>query len=233
MNDPNRWDDRVETWEEVAASAPFQVLREVVCERAQPQADDEVVDLGAGTGLIALALAPSVAHVTAVDLSPRMLEHLDMCAAADGIDNVTPVVGDLRALPLDDESVTLAVSNYAYHHLTDADKGLALTEVRRVLIPGGRLVLCDMMFALSLHRRDRALVWQKLVAIARRGPAGLIRIARNAGRLAAGRWEHPLAPDTWQDMLRARGFVDVQVELLANEAGLVTARRPRTRVAVG
>lgn len=226
MDDPYDWDERVEAWEEVAASASFRRLRDEVCARAEPRPDDRVVDLGAGSGLIALALAPRVAEVTAVDISERMLERLDRDAAADGIDNVRAVVADLRTLPLDDECATLAVSNYAFHHLQGADKELALSEVRRVLAPGGRLVLCDMMFSLSLEARDRALLWSKVAAIAKRGPAGLLRIARNAGRVAVGRWEHPAPPEEWERMLRDRRFDDVRVELLENEAGIATATRP-------
>lgn len=226
MDDPYSWDDRVDAWEDVAATAAFLALRDELCARSDPQPDDRVVDLGAGTGLIALALAPCVEEVVAVDISEQMLAHLDAHAAADDLRNVRGVVADLRTLPLDDESVTLAVSNYAFHHLERPDKELALTEVRRVLRPGGRIVLCDMMFSLSLEPRDRTLLWKKIVAIAKRGPAGLLRIARNAGRVAVGRWEHPSPPDEWEEMLRARGFEDVHVELLENEAGIATARRP-------
>ena len=226
MDDPYDWDERVEAWEEVASSEAFLGLRDRVCTAAQPSPGDRVVDLGAGTGLLALELAPRVAEVTAVDISERMLERLDARAAADGVDNVRPVVGDLRSLPLEDDWATLVVSNYAFHHLVDADKELALTEARRVLAPGGRLVVCDMMFSLSLDARDRALLWHKLAAIARRGPAGVLRIARNAGRVAVGRWEHPSPPEEWERMLRDRRFEQVDVQLLANEAGLATALRP-------
>jgi ubiquinone/menaquinone biosynthesis C-methylase UbiE len=226
MGDPYNWDGRVESWEEIAASDTFVALRDEVCKRAEPRCDDVVIDLGAGTGLLALALAPRVEQVKAVDIAPRMLERLDAAAAADGINNVMPLLGDLRQLPLDDESATLAVSNYAFHHLQDADKQLALSEVRRVLVPSGRLVICDMMFSLSLKQRDRALLWEKLSAIARRGPAGFLRIARNAGRVVVGRWEHPSPQEDWERMLRERRFEDVAVEPLINEAGLATGRRP-------
>jgi ubiquinone/menaquinone biosynthesis C-methylase UbiE len=224
--DPYRWDERVEAWEEVAESEAFLELRDRIVELAAPHPDDRVVDLGAGTGLLALALAPKVADVVAVDISGRMLERLDGTAASDGLENLHTLEADLRHLPLEDESATLVVSNYAFHHLDDAGKELALSEARRVLRPGGRLVVCDMMFSLSLESRDRRLVLEKVVAMLRRGPAGVVRILKNAVRVVVGRWEQPARPETWEQMLAARGFEDVRVELLEHEAAIAVARRP-------
>ncbi len=222
----SEWDDRVESWEQVAATPAFARLAETVLERAAPAADDRVVDLGAGTGLLTLPLAPDVEQVVAVDASQAMLARLDEKARALRLVNVTPLVADLRSLPLADETATLVVSNYAFHHLDDRSKELALSEARRVLAPGGRLVICDMMFSLSPAARDRAIVAAKLRLLARRGPAGLLRIARNGWRLACGRWEHPAPPLRWQRMLADRRFADIEVELLEQEAAVVVARRP-------
>jgi hypothetical protein len=86
-----------------------------------------------------------------------------------------------------------------------------------------------MMFSLSLRPRDRRLLTEKLRAIASRGLAGLVRIAPNAGRVAVGTWEHPAPPETWQRILHDRHFDDVRVELLTQEAGIATARRPANR----
>ena len=224
--DPYDWDRRVEAWEQVAGSDAFARLRDRICELADPSVDDRVVDLGAGTGLLALALAPIVAEVTAVDISWRMVERLRERADTGGVHNVVPIVADLRTLPLADASTTLVVSNYAFHHLDDAGKELALAEARRVLEPGGRLVVCDMMFSLSLEPRDRRLIRQKLHLLARRGPAGVLRIVRNAGRVVARRWEQPAPAATWERMLVDRGFDDVSIELLEHEAGIAAARRP-------
>lgn len=224
--DPYGWDERVEAWEEVAAGASFRAIRDRIVELAEPRSEDFVVDLGAGTGLLTLALAPLVRELVAVDISERMLERLDDAAASEGVHNVEPLVADLRRLPLDDESATLVVSNYAFHHLDDAGKELALSEARRILRPGGRLVLCDMMFSLSLERRDRRVILEKVLGLLKLGPRGLIRILRNAGRVVTGRWEQPATPETWEEMLVARGFADVRIELLAHEAAVAVARRP-------
>jgi ubiquinone/menaquinone biosynthesis C-methylase UbiE len=229
--DPYRWDDRVDAWQDVAASDAFLAIRDRIVALAEPTDDDFVVDLGAGTGLLALALAPRVREVKAVDVSERMLERLDDAAAADGIHNVEPLVADLRRLPLGDETATLVVSNYAFHHLDDPGKELALAEARRILRPGGRLVICDMMFSLSLEPRDRRLVWEKVRGLLKRGPAGVVRILRNAARLIAGRWEQPATPESWEEMLVARGFEQVRIELLEHEAAVAVARRPAIRTA--
>lgn len=227
--DPYGWDERVDAWEEVAASDAFLAIRDRILELANPQCRDCVVDLGAGTGLLALTLAPRVDKVVAVDISEPMLKQLEGAASAEGINNVETVVADLRRLPLEDESATLVVSNYAFHHLQDTGKELALAEARRILRPGGRLVICDMMFSLSLDSRDRRLVREKVVAILKRGPAGVVRIVRNAARLAVGRWEQPARPEAWERMLVARGFEDVRIELLEHEAAIAVARRPDLR----
>lgn len=224
--DPYNWDDRVEAWEQVAATPAFQSLQERILEEIDATPADVAVDLGAGTGLLTIPLADRVREVVAIDISPAMLDRLQQHARESRVTNLRCVEADLRVLPLEDESVTLAVSNYTFHHLPDSDKELALAEVRRVLAPGGRLVICDMMFSLSLEPRDRRVIAEKLRAIARRGPAGWLRIAKNAGRVAAGRWEQPANPDVWREMLERRRFSEVEVELVEQEAGLARARRP-------
>lgn len=220
------WDARVAAWEELAASPAFTRLAGQVLELASPREDEVVVDLGAGTGLLSLPAARRAAAIYAVDYSEPMLERLLERARADALENIHAVVADIREVPLEDESASVVVSSYAFHHLRDDGKELALAEARRILRPGGRLVVCDMMFSLSLRRRDRRIVAGKVVALARKGPAGLVRLARNAGRLASGRWEHPISPEGWRDLLEARHFVDVDVTLAECEAGLAFARRP-------
>lgn len=220
------WDDRVRSWEEVASSPVFARLATRVLELAAPARKDTVVDLGAGTGLLSLRAAARAGEVIAVDYSQPMLDRLAEHAAAASLANLRCLRADLREVAIPDGAADVIVSGYAFHHLDDPGKELALAEARRILRPGGRLVVCDMMFALSLRASDRRIIVRKLAAIARKGPSGLVRIARNAGRAATGRWEHPAPPERWQQLLRARRFVDVHVEMVEQEAGIAVARRP-------
>ena len=220
------WDARVSSWNEVCSTPAFERLRDRVVDLAALEPGDVVVDLGAGTGLLALSAAQQAHEVIAVDYSAPMLDRLTQHARALGRDNVRCVLADLRELPLPDDSADVAVSCYAFHHLADADKELALAEARRVLKPGARLVICDMMFALSLRPQDRRIVAGKIAAIARRGPAGILRLAKNAGRVVLRRWEHPAPVERWRMLLESRRFVDVRVELVEAEAGIAVARRP-------
>jgi ubiquinone/menaquinone biosynthesis C-methylase UbiE len=220
------WNSRVAEWEDVAASPAFQRLAAEVIGRAEPVPEDRVIDLGAGTGLLTLTLAGRVADIVAIDYAQAMVDHLHMTCENRHITNVTCTVADLRTIPLPDGSRTLAVSNYAYHHLDHAGKAVALEELYRILAPGGRLVICDMMFSISLRGRDRRIIFDKIVLMAKRGPAGIARVLRNAGRIATRRWEFPERPDAWVALLGEAGFDGISTHELPNETGLVVAYRP-------
>ena len=221
------WDKHVVHAEDVSRVGGFRDLRERIIARAELEPDDVVADLGAGTGLLSLALADDVQRVWAIDISPRMSEYLRVKAASAGLENIETVTASVLSLPLVDRSVTVVVSNYCLHHLRDAHKRRALAEIHRVLRPGGRLVIGDMMFSVGLARpRDRRVMRAHLRAMLCKGPAGVARLARAAARLLTGRWEHPAPSDWWQRTLAEQGFVEIDVEPLAHEGGIAYARRP-------
>ena len=187
---------------------------------------DDCVDLGAGTGFVALALAPLVESVLAVDISPVMAESLTERAAQAGLRNVRTEVADLRTFRLPAASVDLIVSSYALHHLRDRDKRALAAEAARWLRPGGRIVVADMMFGRGATPRDREILREKAAAFAARGPAGWWRLAKNLARYGLGvGCEHPAAPQFWQLALRDAGFTDVRFEQVVAEAGIVSGTR--------
>ncbi len=100
-----------------------------------------VGDLGCGTGQFSALVAPYVARVVAVDASAEMLSAARATVAAHA--NVDVRRGALEALPLDDAHLDLAVLELVLHHL--ADPGRAIAEAARVLAPGGRVLIVDML----------------------------------------------------------------------------------------
>jgi ubiquinone/menaquinone biosynthesis C-methylase UbiE len=100
-----------------------------------------VGDLGCGTGQASAAIAPFVAHVIAVDASAAMLQAAKK--RLQGIDNVELRRGELEALPIDDARLDAATLMLVLHHLPEPDRALA--EVARVLKPGGRAIVVDML----------------------------------------------------------------------------------------
>lgn len=211
---------------DLARSPGFERLRDEIVSRARPTESEHVLDLGAGTGLLAMSVAGSVKRVTAVDSSPAVCRLLEANARAQGATNIDVVVADARSLPLPDSSIDLAVSNYCLHHINDSDKLVALGELARVLRPGGRLVLSDMMFNVGLRTaRDRRVVAHVVLAMLRSHPAGLLRVLRNVIKTFLGPTEHPASVDWWDEALARSGFSDVHVTPLEHEGGIACARR--------
>jgi ArsR family transcriptional regulator len=98
-------------------------------------------DLGCGTGTVSAALAPFVARVVAVDGSAAMLQAAKK--RLHGFDNIDLRRGELEALPIDDARLDAATLMLVLHHVPEPER--ALSEASRVLKPGGRVVLVDML----------------------------------------------------------------------------------------
>jgi ArsR family transcriptional regulator len=100
-----------------------------------------VGDLGCGTGQTSAALAPFVARVVAVDESAAMLQAARK--RLHGIENIDLRRGELEALPIDDGRLDAATLMLVLHYLPEPQRAIA--EVSRVLKPGGRVIVVDML----------------------------------------------------------------------------------------
>lgn len=147
--------------------------------------DAVVADLGCGSGAVSQLLAPHVRRVIAVDNSPAMLK------AARGrlekLENVEVRRGDLTALPIDDGECSAAMVLLVLTYVTDLTG--ALREVQRILQPGGRAVVVDLL----PHDRDD--------------------FRRQLGQVSLG-----FAPDDMRGALRSAGFSEPTVRPIPPES---------------
>ena len=115
-----------------------------------------VGDLGCGTGEVAAALAPAVRRVIAVDDSAAMLSAARRRVRA--LDNVDVRRGRLEALPIEDAALDAATCVLVLHHVPEPE--LAIAEAARVLRPGGRFLVTDMMHHdREIYRQQMGHVW--------------------------------------------------------------------------
>ena len=121
-----------------------------------------VLDLGCGAGtdlLVAAQMTGSAGRVIGVDMTATMLDRARESAGAMGLDNVELHEALIEALPLDDASVDVVISNGVIDLVPDKDA--VLDEIDRVLCPGGRLQLADVIIhnEVSEDARKRIDLW--------------------------------------------------------------------------
>ena len=135
-----------------AVHARGEDLAQLVAAAAE-QSPAEVLDAGSGAGHTALAVAEVAMQVVAVDLSAAMLAQGKRLALERGVGNITFEVGDVEALTFPNASFDLITSRYSAHHWPHPQD--ALREFRRVLRPGGRVLLSDIIsyddFVMDTH----------------------------------------------------------------------------------
>ncbi|MGA1204914.1 MAG: metalloregulator ArsR/SmtB family transcription factor [Opitutales bacterium] len=110
----------------------------------------DIVDLGAGEGVLAQLLARKANSVICVDNSPAMVKVGEELARDHGFTNLSYKLGDIEQVPLPDESADLALLSQALHHANKPEAAIA--EAWRILRPGGRIVVLD----LNQHTFEKA-----------------------------------------------------------------------------
>lgn len=145
----DRWDyDRLAL--EHGEAAPMAALAKVLTpsgyeqalmktlEWIDPIAGECGAELGAGTGNLSVKLAEAGVHLTAIEQSAQMLSIL-----RGRLPHVEAKLGNLLTLPLPDRVCSFIACSFAMHHLNGSQQLLALAEMDRILLPGGRLAITD------------------------------------------------------------------------------------------
>jgi arsenite methyltransferase len=158
---------------------------------AELSSGEKVLDMGSGGGIDVLLSAKrvgSAGFAYGLDMTDPMLELAERNRQEAGIENVQFLKGIIEAIPLPDNTVDVVISNCVIN--LSADKSQVLREAYRVLTPGGRFAVSDIVVQGTL-------------------PPGLRRDMESWAGCVAGALEE----ETYRSLLRLAGFVDIEIEV--------------------
>jgi ubiquinone/menaquinone biosynthesis C-methylase UbiE len=151
---------------------------------AQIRNGEAVLEVALGTGLTfrEILLANPAGENFGIDLTPAMLEKARRKAAQTGCTNYQIALGDAYALQFPDRRFDLLMNNFMFDLLPEPDFPLVLAEFRRVLKPGGRIVLVNMTRATRPYQR----VWEAIYRLNPRWLGGCRGVLLQPALQAAG-----------------------------------------------
>lgn len=136
------FDERARDWDTAERRARAEAVADAIRANVPLTSTTRTIDVGAGTGLLGLALADDIGDLVLAEPSEGMREVIaEKLAAGDRVD-VTAIPFDLTAGPPPGEPFDLAISLLVLHHV--ADTPTALAAIRGLLGPGGRIAIADL-----------------------------------------------------------------------------------------
>lgn len=113
---------------------------------------DRVLDVACGPGFVGMAFAPHCERVTGIDATDRFVARANAEAARRKLDNIEFVLGNVEEMAFPAGRFDVAVCRFAFHHFARPEQVLA--EMRRVVRPGGALVIVDMVASEDREKAD-------------------------------------------------------------------------------
>ncbi|GHO64616.1 hypothetical protein KSC_035080 [Ktedonobacter sp. SOSP1-52] len=132
-------------WSNLMLHGKWQVLQQMIVDLAQFHAGEAVLDVGCGTGTLALeayACIRPTGHVAGIDPGPKQIARARSKAKRAGLP-IDFQIGVIEQLVFPDQSFDVVLSTFMMHVLPDDLKRQGLSEIARVLKPGGRLLVVD------------------------------------------------------------------------------------------
>jgi putative AdoMet-dependent methyltransferase len=124
-----------------------------------------LLEMGSGTGILALEAAKLCKKVYAVDVSEAMLNYARSKSEQEGIKNIAFIHAGFLSYQHNGESVDFVVTRHALHHLPDFWKVQALWQIAGMLKPGGIFYLSDLVYSFSPQDTDKTITsWIDVVA---------------------------------------------------------------------
>ena len=129
------------SWDAYVREGAYEEVLPWIISNLELSPDMRVLDVAAGTGLVARAMSPHVAEAVATDATPEMVIEGKRIAEAEGLANVTFEEANARRLPYPDSSFSVVASRLAMHHFERPNE--ILREMARVCEPHGQVAIID------------------------------------------------------------------------------------------
>lgn len=169
---------------------------DILIEISKVSEADEVLDVACGPGLVACEFARHAAHVTGLDITPGMIEQARKRQLEQKLENLSFAVGSAVSLPYRDNSFSLVITRYSFHHLLCVEDALA--EMIRVCRPGGTVLVADVAV-----EADKSQAYDRLE---------ILRDPSHAHALTDGEFAELFAKSGLGDCRRTGYGVDIELE---------------------